>query len=56
MKKKALCDFSKQYIQKNLEQILDVVEDANFICTKCARIANNSDYLCKAQKIRKLRG
>jgi hypothetical protein len=56
MKKKALCDFSKQTIRNNIEQIIDVVVDANFICTKCARTSNDSDYLCKAEKIKKLKG
>lgn len=55
MKKIALCDMSKQYIQKNIDQILEIIVDPAFICYKCARTANDQSYLCKPMKIKKLR-
>jgi len=51
---KSLCDLDKKEIEKNLIEIIPLVIKPKYICTKCARVANSEDLLCKAVKIKKI--
>ena len=51
-KYKTLCDLDKKEIEKKLNEILKIVMNPSFICRKCARVAQQKEYLCKPQKIR----
>ena len=42
-----LCDWDKDSITRNLEQIGQIVGRPHFVCRKCARAAGNPIYLCK---------
>lgn len=46
-----LCDYSKKDIARNLDTLIQLVNDPVFICTKCARVANVDKVLCYSQKL-----
>ncbi|MBN2637500.1 MAG: hypothetical protein JXR65_00260 [Bacteroidales bacterium] len=50
-KKKTFCDFSKDEIRENLEEIILLVNEPRYICRKCARVSNTGDHLCKPVKM-----
>lgn len=54
MKTKNLCDWNKLDIKENKSLLLELVKSPNLYCKKCARVSNNSNYLCKSEKISKL--
>ena len=37
--------------QVSLDQIKDLVRDANFICKRCGRVAASSDNLCEPETL-----
>lgn len=49
--KKTICKWDKDDIKDNLEKLKELVAPAKFICKKCGRVAKESDYLCKAEKL-----
>jgi hypothetical protein len=51
-KYKTLCELDKKYIEKKLSSITKLVLDPNYICIKCARVAQQKEYLCKPQKLK----
>ena len=51
-KYKTLCDLDKKEIEKKLPEISKIVLNPNYICRKCARAAQQKEYLCKPQKLR----
>jgi hypothetical protein len=46
-----LCKIAKEDLSKNLEAYIKLVDRGNYLCTKCGRVSNEEDYLCKAKKI-----
>ena len=44
---KTLCDMDKNEIEKKLERIKKMVNKPRFVCRKCARAANEEEYVCK---------
>jgi hypothetical protein len=48
---KSLCALSKKGVKQNLPKIMESVRDPQFICEKCARVANTKERLCKSVKI-----
>lgn len=54
-KRKTLCDWHKEDIEKDLKILIGMTENPKYICRKCARVANSSESLCKAIKMKKSR-
>ena len=46
---KTLCDLKRDDLEKDFSKIVNIVSQPRFICKKCARVANEKQYLCKAQ-------
>ena len=51
-KKQTLCAYKKDEIKENLKELSRIVSDPKFICRKCARVANDKEYLCKPAKLK----
>ena len=51
--KKKLCDLDKKLIEKKLDSLIKHVDDPNFVCRKCLRVANSDNFLCKAVILKK---
>jgi len=45
-----LCDFKKSTIKDHYSKLIKIVNQPKYICTKCARVANEKQYLCKPKK------
>ncbi len=52
---KNLCDLDKKDIEKNLTELIPLVSKPKYICSKCARVAADSDLLCKAIKFKRIK-
>lgn len=52
-KKKKLCDLDKKLIEKKIDSLVKYVNDPNFVCRKCLRVANEYNFLCKAVLLKK---
>lgn len=50
-KVKTLCDWTKTDLKDRASDLALLVHEANFYCTKCARVANDRRALCKARKL-----
>ncbi|WP_145246433.1 hypothetical protein [Aeoliella mucimassa] len=48
---KSLCDWSKSELKENARELALLVAEANHYCTKCGRVANDKQVLCKAKKL-----
>lgn len=48
---KTICKWDKDEIKDDLDKLKDIVTPPKFICKKCGRVAKESDYLCKAEKL-----
>lgn len=46
-KNKTFCEFSKDDIKGNLEELIVLTRQPQYICRKCARVSNTEDRLCK---------
>ena len=56
MKKgKTFCDLSKDYIAKNMDEMISLVDNPKYICRKCARTANEETHLCKPVKMKSIK-
>jgi|ETNmetMinimDraft_22_1059887.scaffolds.fasta_scaffold00013_77 hypothetical protein len=51
LKTKSLCEFKRAVIKNHFDEIRDIVCSPKFVCGKCARVANQSCFLCKAKKL-----
>ncbi|MEM9157507.1 MAG: hypothetical protein AAGB46_00555 [Verrucomicrobiota bacterium] len=51
LKRKSLCGFKKSIIEDHFDEIQKVVAEPKFVCGKCARVANDRCFLCKAKKL-----
>jgi len=49
---KELCKLKKGDVASNLKSIIALTEKPKFICTKCARVANEKKYLCEPTKMK----
>jgi len=52
-KKKSFCDLDKEYIKKNLDEIISLTDQPKYVCSKCARVGNEETHLCKPVKMEK---
>lgn len=50
---KELCKWEKTKYKKKFDKLVQIVEEPQYLCIKCGRAANDSDYLCKSEKIKK---
>ncbi|MDH4943891.1 hypothetical protein [Sulfurimonas sp. C5] len=48
---KTLCDFKRSDIESQIDHIIKIVSKPKFICKKCARVAKDKKYLCKAEAL-----
>lgn len=46
-----LCKMKKEQIMKHFDDVSEMIVNAKYICSKCARSANKKENLCKATKI-----
>ena len=53
---KSLCDWSKSELKDNARQLAKLVCDASHYCTKCGRVANDRQVLCKPKKLPRVAG
>ncbi len=50
--KTTLCKLDKHDMEERIPDIVSLVSEPKFICSKCARVAKNKKYLCKPIKIK----
>ena len=50
-KKKELCKLDKDYIKNNLDEIISLTQNPQYICRKCARVSNDPECLCKVVRM-----
>ena len=48
-----LCHIKKKEILDNVKDFAKIVDTPKFVCTSCARVANQKKNLCKPKKIKK---
>jgi hypothetical protein len=53
LKKSSLCKWSKADILDNLEDLIVLVGQPNYVCRKCTRVANDKINLCKPIRFRR---
>lgn len=49
--KKELCKWGKGSYAKNLEDLAPIVQNPQFFCTTCGRVARYKKYLCDNKKL-----
>jgi hypothetical protein len=46
-----LCKWKKDRIDKKFDELVKIVRNPKFVCTKCGRVANSKKWLCKPRSI-----
>jgi hypothetical protein len=49
---KELCKLKKNELAINFKKIIEITSKPEYICTKCARVANEKKYLCEPTKMK----
>ncbi len=49
--KKCLCSMKKEDIEKRINEIMKMVNTPKYVCKKCARAANEKEFICKPVEI-----
>jgi len=49
---KSLCKWKKKDIEKNIHELIHLVEKPRFICKDCARCAHDKGFVCKPIKMK----
>ncbi|MCA8959214.1 MAG: hypothetical protein KDC38_01825 [Planctomycetes bacterium] len=50
-KTRTLCDWDKDRIKSHADELYRLVHDPRYVCRKCARVANDTEVLCKPMKL-----
>lgn len=50
---KTLCKLKKDDLALSIQKIIKITQKPKYICTKCARVAKDKEYLCHAMKMKK---
>lgn len=48
---KELCKLKKKMLKDELDSYVLLVQNPQYICTKCGRVANKKKSLCSGQKM-----
>jgi len=51
LKAKSLCKFDKDDISKHFSEFASITAHNRYLCVKCARVAEDKDWLCKPKKV-----
>jgi len=49
--KQRLCEWKKDDIKDNLAQLKKIVGNPKYVCLKCARVAEDANYLHKPEEL-----
>lgn len=49
---KTLCELKRDDLEKDFSKIVNIVSKPKYICKKCARVAKDKKYLCKAVELK----
>lgn len=49
---KELCKLKKNDLQSSIAKIIKITNSPEYICTNCARVANEKKYLCHPMKMK----
>jgi hypothetical protein len=49
--KQRLCEWKKDGIKDNLVKLKKIVGKPRYVCIKCARVADDADYLHKPEEL-----
>lgn len=44
---KSLCKWKKKDIEKNVHELIQIVDKPRYLCKDCARVAHDKGFLCK---------
>jgi hypothetical protein len=50
LEKRSLCKWEKSDIRKNIKALYALTADPQYVCEKCARVANSRTTVCKPYK------
>ncbi len=50
-KLKKLCKIKEKAVIKHRKEILEVIQNPEFLCTKCGRASSQKKFLCSPMKI-----
>ncbi len=53
LKSKSLCGFKQSVIKEHFDEFQRIVSCPRYVCGKCARVAGEKCFLCKARKLGK---
>ncbi len=48
---KRMCKLDKKMLDKQFDEVLEAVRKPEFICRKCAHVANRKEKLCKPKAL-----
>ena len=49
--RKTLCHLDRDDIEDNIDEIIELVSQPEYVCRKCARVSKEKDHLCKPLKL-----
>lgn len=48
---KSLCKWKKKTIERNMRELIHLVDKPRFLCKDCARVAHDKEFLCNPIKL-----
>lgn len=49
--RKTLCCLGRDEIEDHIDDLIEIVSKAKYICRKCARVSSKKKHLCKPMKL-----